>query len=188
MALISFKNLDQSTWQDLEYLFGEKGACGGCWCMYWRLTNKEYEAGKGTVNKDRFNELVNRSWPLGILGYEGNKPIGWCSISPRKELPRLERSRLLKPIDDEPVWSITCLFIQKAYRRKGLSKHLIKAAVEYARSQGARIVEAYPIVPKKDKMPDVFAWVGFFDAFKSAGFTTELNPSETRAIMRYYCK
>ena len=156
--------------------------------MYWRLTNKEYEVGKGAVNKDRFNQLVHRGRPLGILGYKEGIPVGWCSVSPRKELPRLERSRLLKPIDDQPVWSITCLFIKQGYRRKGFSRHLIKAAMEYARSQGARIVEAYPIVPKKDKMPDVFAWVGFFDSFKSAGFVTELNPSKGRAIMRFYCK
>ena len=111
-------------------------------------------------------------------------PIGWCSVSPRETFLGLEKSRLFKRFDSNPVWSVTCLFIRKDFRRDGLSSTLIKTACNNAFNQGAETIEAYPIIPKKDKMPDVFAWVGFTKAYKNAGFEVIDQPSETRLIMR----
>lgn len=182
--MLSFKPLTSETWPDLQVLFGEKGACEGCWCMYWRLTNKEYESNKGTNNRLKFRELVAQSQPLGVLAFENGIPVGWCTVSPRETFIRLENSRLFKRIDDEPVWSICCLFVYKTHRRKGLSTRLIQEASSYAFEKGAQVVEAYPIVPKKDKMPSAFAWVGFAHAFENAGFQKVAQPSETRLIMR----
>ena len=182
--MLSFKPLTPKTWTDLQVLFGEKGASGGCWCMYWRLTNKDYECNKGASNKRKLLNLVEQEQPLGILAFDDDDPVGWCAVSPRDNFIRLENSRLLKRIDDQPVWSIPCLFVNKKCRRKGVSVSLIQEAAAYAFAKGARILEAYPIIPKKDKVPPIFAWIGFVHAFEKAGFQKVAQPSETRLIMR----
>ncbi len=183
--MVNFKNLTLESWTDLKLLFGDKGACGGCWCMYWRLLYKEYEQNKGFKNQQAFKKLMLAGRPLGVLAFQDNVPMGWCSVSPKTDLIRLKTSRLLKVTEmDKSIWSITCLFIQKEFRRRGLSTKLIKAAVNYAYKHGAAVVEAYPIQPKKENMPGVFAWVGFVKAFKKAGFKKFLQVSETRMVMR----
>ncbi|MDX1939079.1 MAG: GNAT family N-acetyltransferase [Saprospiraceae bacterium] len=182
--MIHCKPLDTNTWADLEALFGKKGACGGCWCMTWRLSSKDYEHNKGEGNKKLFLQMVEQHQPLGILAYDNEIAIGWCSVSPRVTLKRLQNSRLLKPLDDLPVWSITCLFVKKEYRRKGISAALIKAAANYAFEQGAPVVEAYPMIAKKENVPDVFAYIGLAQSFEKAGFKLLHQPSETRLVMR----
>jgi GNAT superfamily N-acetyltransferase len=112
------------------------------------------------------------------------KPAGWVCVGPRDEFPVLENSRLFKPVDDRKVWSIVCFFTARAHRRKGMTGKLIEAAVKYAKKKGARILEAYPVDPKKDKMPDLFAFNGFCSAFKRAGFKEVARRSETRPMMR----
>lgn len=172
-------------WPDLVELFGKRGACGGCWCMFWRLSRKEFEAGKGAGNKSAFQSIVTSGRRPGIIAYLGKEPIGWCAVAPREEYIALERSRILKPIDDEPVWSISCLFIKKAYRRKGVSSQLLRAAVEFAEKQGARVIEGYPVEPSMEKMPDPFLWHGVPSAFKATGFKEVLRRSKSRPIMRF---
>jgi len=181
-----FLPLSRENWPDLEQLFGEKGACGGCWCMYWRLNNITYEAGKGNTNKQRLMKLVESDAPLGVIAYSNDKPVGWCSASPRESLERLKTSRYFKPIDDAEVWSISCLYILPEQRRKGLSAQLIREACLFARDQGAKIIESYPIVPVSEKVPEVFAWVGFAETFKQVGFIEVRKPSKLRSYMRYY--
>lgn len=180
---LSFQPLTTKNWRDFELLFGPKGACGGCWCMTWRLKAGEYEKMKGEGNKKAMKELVRRSSP-GILAYVDNKPAGWCAIAPRNEYVRLENSRVLKPVDDKPVWSVSCFFIAKEFRHKGLSAKMLKVAVDFAFSKGAAIIEGYPIEPTHDNMPGVFAWTGFSSVFKKAGFKEVARRSETRPIMR----
>ena len=152
--------------------------------MYWRLTNREYEDNKGSKNREKLHTLVKKGRPLGVLAFDRDIPVGWCSISPRKSLVRLQNSRLFKKIDEKSVWSISCLFIKKEYRREGLSAKLIHAAVNYAFEEGATIIEAYPIIPKEKTMPDSFSWVGFVKPFRKAGFKEVSRPSETRVFMR----
>jgi len=183
--MIRFESLNKETWPYLQSLFGEKGACGGCWCMYWRLTRKEYENSKGQKNKEKLYELINRDLPLGILAFEHDVPIGWCSVSPKSELIRLGNSRLFKNFKGpKSTWSITCLFIHKDHRNMGLSVEIISAASEYAFENGASIIEAYPILPKTNKIPPAFAWVGFVNSFKKAGFNKVVQASENRLVMR----
>lgn len=181
---LNFKPLTTSTWESLIELFGERGACGGCWCMWWRLRNKDYELSKGDENKRLLKSLVDNKNALGVIAFDGDKPIGWCSISPRESLIRLKTRGMFKQIDDTPVWSIICLYINKAYRKKGLSVQLIKEAVNYAIENGATCIEAYPFVPNKGKTPDLFAFVGVKSAFEKAGFVVVKEASETRVIMR----
>jgi GNAT superfamily N-acetyltransferase len=115
----------------------------------------------------------------------GSQPVGWCSIAPRVSFPKLERSRILKRVDDKPVWSVVCFFIAKSFRQKGVSVELLKAAVNYAVKQGAEIVEGYPVEPKKGRTPNGFAYTGLVSAFRKVGFIEIVRRSETRPIMRY---
>ncbi|HEY6062259.1 MAG TPA: GNAT family N-acetyltransferase [Chitinophagaceae bacterium] len=179
----SFLPLTPKNWREFELLFGPKGACGGCWCMTWRLKAADYEKMKGEGNKKAMKELLKKSSP-GIIAYAGNKPAGWCAVAPRKEYIRLETSRVLKPVDDKPVWSVSCFFIAKEFRNKGLSAKLLKAAVDFAFSNKATIVEGYPVESKNDKMPAVFAWTGFSSVFRKVGFKEVARRSETRPVMR----
>jgi GNAT superfamily N-acetyltransferase len=181
---LQFQPLTSDRWGDLEALFGARGACGGCWCMLWRLKRSEFEKHKGDKNKAAFKAVVDSGEAPGILAYANGSPIGWCALAPRETYPALDRSRILKRIDDKPVWSIVCLFIAKHYRRKGVSVELLKAAAEYVRKRGGKIVEGYPVEPRKDVMPDVFAWTGVASAFLKAGFVECERRSETRPIMR----
>lgn len=171
-------------WADLERLFGPRGACGGCWCMWFRRRRSEYERKKGAGNKRALKKLVMSGDPPGLIGYLKGEPIAWCALAPREEYSVLERSRVLARVDDRPVWSIVCLFVAKPHRRQGVSVAMLEAAVRYARTRGARLVEGYPIEPKKKAMPDVFAMSGLASAFTKAGFTEVARRSESRPIMR----
>ena len=183
---LTFHPVTPDRWDDFETVFGPRGATGGCWCMWNRLPNPEFEAQKGEGNKQLMKGIVESGHVPGILAYHGDEPVGWCSVAPREEFSRLERSRILKPVDDQPVWSIVCFFIPKQYRGKGVMTLLLKGAVEYARSQGAKIVEGYPVEPKKDSYPDTFAWHGLAEPFRQAGFKEVARRSETRPFMRYF--
>jgi GNAT superfamily N-acetyltransferase len=182
---LSFKPLNIDQWDDFVSLFGERGACGGCWCMLWRLTRKQYELQKGVGNKLAMKAIVDSGEVPGILAYHNTEAIGWCAISPRNTYSFLSRSRILQPIDDRPCWSVACLFIEKSYRKKGVSTELLRATIEYAKSQGAELVEGYPVEPKSEKdIPPAFAWTGIPIAFIRAGFKEVIRRSPTRPIMR----
>ena len=183
-AALRIVPLTKARWPDFETLFGPRGACGGCWCMTPRLSRRDYEARKGEKNRRAMKRLVERGPPPGLLTYRGREPVAWIALGPRGDYRRLAGSRILAPVDDQPVWSIVCLYLRKDVRRQGLSTELIRAATAFARKQGARLVEAYPHVPKQDAMPDVFAWTGMASSFTKAGFTEVARRSPTRPIMR----
>lgn len=170
-------------WNDLESLFGARGACGGCWCMTWRLPRAVFNAGKGEENRKALRKLVKKGPAPGVLAYDMGKAVGWCAVAPRADYPALMRSRVLQPVDDQQVWSISCLFIAKGYRRQGLSSSLIEAAAEFAKSQGAKIVEGYPQVVA-GSLPDAFVWTGLESSFLKAGFSEAARRSPKRPILR----
>lgn len=183
---LEFYPLTKDRWSDFEALFGERGACGGCWCMWWRLKRSEFEKKKGKDNKKAMKAIVYGGEVPGILAYDEGKPIGWCSVAPRDSFPVLNRSRILKKIDETPVWSIVCFFIEKKHRNKQVSVQLLQAAIEYVKQRGGKVLEGYPIEPKKDRMSSAFAWTGFASAFRKAGFVERIRRSETRPIMRFH--
>jgi GNAT superfamily N-acetyltransferase len=151
-----------------------------------RLSRKEYESGKGEGNRRALKKLVDSGEAPGVLGYLDGKPVGWCSIEPRERFRSLGRSRLFQPVDDLPVWSIVCLFVEKTRRGKGISARLIEGAVQYAKRGGARVVEAYPVEPKRYPMPAVFAYPGLASAYRKAGFREVARRSQTRPIVRRF--
>jgi GNAT superfamily N-acetyltransferase len=184
----NFYPVTKNNWKDFENLFGEKGACAGCWCMYWRMRRKEYDKLRGEGTKKKMKDLIFKGTVPGILAYDNNQPVGWCSVAPREDFSVLENSRVLKRIDDKSVWSIVCFYIIKNYRRKGLSIDLIKAVKKYVKDNKGTIIEGYPVEPKKGKTADVFAWTGIASAFRKAGFEEVERRSETRPIMRFVLK
>lgn len=183
---VEFHPATADRWKDLEDLFGSRGACGGCWCMWWRLTHAEYEAAKGARNREALRELVKDDAVPGVLAYVDGEPAGWCAVAPREVYRRLKTSRILKPIDDRPAWSIVCLFVARPYRKRGLSTGLIEAARELAAGRGAEVVEGYPVAPRKGKTADTFVYHGVVSAFERAGFTVVAAPSATRRIVRWH--
>lgn len=152
--------------------------------MVWRLPPRLWTAGKGARNRRAMKRLVESGARPGVLAYRGGEAIGWCAVAPRRDYPALARSRVLAPIDDEPVWSISCLFIRREERRTGLSVHLLRAAVDFAARRGARVVEGYPVEPAMQRTPDPFLWTGVPSAFRRAGFEEAARRSRSRPIMR----
>ena len=154
--------------------------------MYYRLSKAEFDRGKvGAVNKKRMNQIVWAGKPTGLLAVYRGKAVAWLALAPREDFVRLKKSRVHKPIDDKPVWSIPCFFIDKNFRRKGLSVALLKGAVAYAKKKKIGILEAYPVIPTQKKWPDSFLWVGLFKSFERAGFEIVDRTSKSRPMVRY---
>jgi len=177
--------LTPERWEHLERLFGPRGACGGCWCMWWRLTAKEFERQKGEENRRAMKRKVKSGEVPGLLAYHDGEPVGWCSVAPREAYPRLERSRVLKRVDDQPVWSVVCFYVAKQYRRRGVTRELLEASIDYVRDRGGTILEGYPTEPKSERAPDLFLYHGIPSVFAEAGFVEVARRSERRPIMRY---
>jgi GNAT superfamily N-acetyltransferase len=121
----------------------------------------------------------------GLLAYHHGAPVGWCSVAPREEYPRLQRSRVTAPVDDQRVWAVVCFFVVRKFRRSGVALGLLKAAVDFVRERGGDIVEGYPTEPATGRTADVFAYHGTASLFRRAGFTEVARRSPTRPVMRY---
>ena len=184
---LTFEPLSRGNWNKFVQLFGDKGACGNCWCMSFRLTKNEFEEGKQNGgNKNAMKEIVFAERPTGMLGFYGELPIAWCAFAPREEFIKIENSRVHKRIDDKTVWSIPCFFIDKKFRKLGVSIELLKAVIKYARKKKIKIIEAYPTIPTQEKLPDAFGWIGLYKSFEQAGFKIVDRTSKNRPMVRYY--
>lgn len=184
---MTFEPLSKKNWLLFTELFGERGACGNCWCMYFRLPKSEFVAGKADEgNKNKMKELVWAGVPTGVLGIYEGKAIAWCAFAPREDYLKLEKSRVHKRIDSKPVWSVTCFFIEKQFRRMGVSVAMLNGLIKYAGEQKINIIEAYPTVPTQDILPDSFAWIGLYKSFEKAGFQIVDYTSKSRPMVRFY--
>jgi GNAT superfamily N-acetyltransferase len=173
---ITIRPVDMSRWQDLTKLFGPSGIQRGCWCMGRRLSAKEFEANGNAENRAALKQLVRDCRPVGLVGYVADNPVTWCAVAPRPAYQPILRSRSL-PIDepnDESIWAITCLFTKAGFRKQRLTVPMIEAAVEYARSSGARIVEAYPV---EGTIGDVSR--GMLSTFVHTGFSVHAKDRTT---------
>ncbi len=184
---LTFESLSTKNWGKFEQLFGPKGACGNCWCMYYRLSPAEFREGKSEDgNRLAMKEIVEAGRPAGILAVCEGMAIAWAAFAPREDFIKLGKSRVHKPIDDKAVWSIPCMFIHKDFRNYGVSVALLKGVVECARKQGIKIIEAYPTIPTTERLPDSFAWIGLYKSFERAGFKIVDRTSPNRPMVRYY--
>jgi GNAT superfamily N-acetyltransferase len=172
--------LTPQLWPAFEDLFGKQGACHGCWCMNWRI-GREYQRRSPAANQADFQEIVKTGPPPGLLAFHGDLAVGWCQLTPRRALPWLNRQWRLKSVDDLPVWCISCFFIRKGYRRKGVTSALIKAALKAAKDAGAPALEAYPL---DATLTGSSSWTGFASTFERLGFKTVACHTPPRPIMR----
>jgi GNAT superfamily N-acetyltransferase len=187
MTQLNVEPVTKKNWNKFVELFGEKGACGNCWCMYYRLSKADFLEGKfNDGNKNAIKDLIREGKPVGLIGLSEGQAIAWCAFAPREDFIKLEKSRVHKRIDDKDVWSIPCLYIDKNYRRSGVSVQLLRGAIKYARENGIKIIEAYPTIPTQDTIPDSFAWIGLFKSFERAGFKIVDRTSKNRPMVRYY--
>jgi GNAT superfamily N-acetyltransferase len=184
--MFEVRPLTDQTWADLEELFGLPGGSivRGCWCLYYRKVG-QVGIGKAQApsNKAELHGLVRSGVVPGLVGYADGSPVGWISLGPREDYRRLERSRVMKPVDDTPVWSIVCAYVAKRYRGKGYQHKLLAGAIDYARGQGVRMLEAYP-VDKPERSHDDFMFFGSRSLYERAGFHEVVRRSQTRVVMR----
>jgi Acetyltransferase (GNAT) family len=181
---LKIRPLTEDLWPALEDLFGTKGACNGCWCMYWRIGAKYRKTPAGS-NKTALMEIVKGGPPPGLIAFDGEIPVGWCQLTPRAALPWLDRAWRLKPVDDLPVWSISCFYIRIGYRKQGVTGTLIAAALRTAKRAGAPALEAYPLDAAKSPSSSS---TGYATTFARAGFKIVACHVSSRPIMRHYLK
>jgi GNAT superfamily N-acetyltransferase len=181
---LRIRPLTPDLWPALEDLFGESGAVGGCWCMYWRI-GRVIRKRPRDRNKAAFREVVKRGPPPGLLAFDGDLAVGWCQLTPRDAVPWLDRTWRLKRVDDVPVWSISCFYVRIGYRRRGVTSALIAAALQAAKRAKAPALEAYPL--DAVETPSA-SGTGYASTFARAGFKTVARRTQPRPIMRYDLK
>jgi GNAT superfamily N-acetyltransferase len=183
---IRVRPLTTNDWPVIERLFGDNGACGGCWCMWWRVPQggKTWDEAKGRKNRDAFRRLIKAGKVHGVLAFTGEEPVGWCCFGPRSTFPRIVRVRALQRETPDTTWSVVCFYIPARWRGKGVATQLVKAATERAFALGAKEVEGFPVVPKKapEKVPAAFAWTGVPALFEAVGFEEMDRPDASRPI------
>jgi GNAT superfamily N-acetyltransferase len=180
-ARIEFHPVTRERLGDLARFSERHGKFRYCSCMRWRLTSSEYKASTKESRIAALDGLVRRGTPVGILAYLDGEPVGWCSIAPRTTYAALERFRALPRVDDEPVWSVVCFFVDAKVRRRGITKGLLKAAVAYARAEGATLIEGYPVEPG----PRLYTYMGSPSTFHKAGFRDVTPRGRPRKIVRF---
>lgn len=172
--------LTPNRFPDIEEIFGERGAARRCFCMHWRRPDDGFPDTRD--NRDRFKDVTGKGPSPGLVGYLDDRPVGWVQVGPLDEFPTILRSRLFKPVDNTPTWSINCFVVRVGHRRQGIGIGLLTAAVEYAKHRGARVIEAYPVDGERSSAVDYFT--GTMGMFDSHGFVELIRRNDTRPIVR----
>ena len=168
---------------DLARVLGERGGPGGCWCMWWRLEQAEWREAGPTGRNAASAERFAVSPPPGVFGYLDDRPVGWCAIAPRAQYPRLQSSPTFGPVDDTPAWAVSCLFIHRTARRRGVASALAGAAAAMAEAYGATAIDAIPVAPGgKRRAPDLYT--GTPSMFAALGFEEVARRRPERPIVR----
>jgi GNAT superfamily N-acetyltransferase len=178
---LTIRPLTPDLWPALENLFGENGTVGGCWCMYWRI-GRAIRKRPRAENRAAFRNVVKFGPPPGLLAFDGDMAVGWCQLTPREALPWLDRTWRLSRVDDVPIWSLSCFYVRKGYRRRGITAALIAAALKVAKSAKAPALEAYPL--DAEQTPSA-SGTGYASTFARAGFKTVARRVPSRPIMRH---
>ena len=185
---LAIKPLTLDNWSDLAELFGRPGAsvARGCYCMYYRRSGKHDKPPGITYsewNKRALKALVDRGVVPGLIGYENDRPVGWVSLGPRADYAKLERSSVMKRVDDKPVWSIICFFVDAKARHRGVAAEMLKGAIAWAKKQRVTLLEAYPC-DKPRRSVDDFMWFGAKAMFDRAGFVEVARRKAMRPVVR----
>jgi GNAT superfamily N-acetyltransferase len=181
---LTIRPLTPELWPALEDLFDTTGPCSRCWCMYWRI-GSAYLKRPREQNKAAFCDVVQRGPPPGLLAFDGEVAVGWCQLTPREALPWLERTGRLRRVDEVPVWSLSCFYVRKGYRKQGVTSVLIAAALDAAKRAGAPALEAYPL---DANLTPSTSHTGYASTFARAGFKIVARHVAPRPMMRYDLK
>lgn len=181
---LTIRPLTPDLFPALEDLFGSQGPVSRCWCMYWRI-GADYRKRPRAENKAAFREIVTHGPPPGLVAFDGEMAVGWCQLTPRASLPWLDKTWRLQRVDDKPVWSLSCFYIRKGYRKRGVTTALINAAIDTARKAGAPALEAYPL---DGNLSPSSTSTGYVTTFERLGFKIFARHFEPRPIMRYELK
>ncbi len=182
MLHLEFRPVTPERVSDLLRFSEQHGKFRYCSCMRWRMTSTEFSRSTKESRAAALEGLVRQGTPVGVLAYLDGEPVGWCSVAPRESYRALERRRDLPRLDDATVWSVVCFFVDRHVRRAGVTLGLLRAAVEYARSQGAEVIEGYPVEPG----PRLYTYMGSPSTFRAAGFRDVTVPGQARQIMRFF--
>lgn len=193
MTQITIKPASAETWDDLEQLFGKSGAYWGCWCMFWRISNKEFNSTNSAGHRIGLKMLFEEktAYTPGLIAYKNKIPVGWIGFGPRNILVKLQKSRVIPKVDEKIPFSIICFFINKNHRNTGVGSSLILASIEFARNNNHKIIESYPVnILKGEKVKETNAYMGISPLFEKFGFSKVLNTQakaggRSRVIMRY---
>jgi GNAT superfamily N-acetyltransferase len=187
-----YVELRPDLWPALEQLFQENGACGGCWCQWWRVEHggKLWNEIKGEAAKARMKELTKSGQALGILAFGGDVPVGWCSFGPRAEFPRLETVKAFRRDDTAGVWCVNCFFIHRAHRGQGIARGLLDAALQVMERRRVKTIEAYPVIATKDgkRLAPAFSFTGPIDIFTDRGFEEIQRLTPSKPLLRLQLK
>ncbi len=180
----SFRPLDKQSWTAFAQLFGSNGACDGCWCMWWKQNTKEYAEGRGENNRKAMMQAVLNGEQLGLLAFSPQGEVcGWLAFAPRSNYPRLLKSRTLKPIDEQEVWSLTCFFIHRNFRGMGIAGRLVNACIAFAEQHQIPLLEAYPTLVEEGRVSSASIFSGVPQVFEKNGFEV-VGQGGKRLIMR----
>src|SRR5215467_6083651 len=180
---LTVRPLTASRWPALEALFGKGGASNGCWCMYWRI-GPEYHKRPREKNKSALHRIVKQGPPPGLLAFDGEQAIGWCQLTPRQALSWLIRKQALEPVDDVGIWAVSCFYVRRGYRRRGVMAALIVEALKAAKRAHAPALEAYPVdTALPGSTSNVFT--GTVSTFRRLGFKMVARRQPSRLIMRH---
>jgi len=180
--------LGPDRWDDLERLLERPGPHRGCWCLWWRLPHKEFGATSGEQHRRRMRQIVRAGGRPGLLGYFDGEPVAWVSLGPRTDFAALEASRLLRRVDDKPVWSVVCFVVRPDQRRQGWMRRLLRAASDYAAEHGATLLEGYPVECGQRLLTGDSGYTGIASTFRAEGFREVARPRPDRPVMRRHLR
>lgn len=187
-AAIRVKSVDGVAWADVETVFGTRGDASTCWCQWFRMSRREFEQASAPDRERELRVQCERTPPPGVVAYLDDEPVGWCAAAPRTEYPVLQRSTVGRATPDataDDVWTVSCFVVRVGFRRRGVAGALLAGAVELARSNGARVVEGFPVDPSARKSTSsAELYHGTVTLFEKAGFEVAARPTPTRAVVR----
>jgi GNAT superfamily N-acetyltransferase len=191
---ISVVPANEASWEDLQTVFGTRGQACRCQCQRYKLRRREsFRSFPAEERAHRLRQQTDCGHPesgttSGLVAYLGDEPVGWCAVEPRTAYEGLVRNNRVpwegrtEDKTDDSVWAVTCLFTRAGFRKRGISRALARAAVDFARERGARAIEGYPMTTKNAILEELH--VGTEGVFANAGFKEVSRPTLRRVVMR----
>ena len=183
-ADLAVEPLTEARWPDLEALFGLQGAFMGCWCAYWRLRHTTFGETSAAEHEAVLYERACSARPPGLLGYRDGEAVAWVSVEPRERFAAFEHARVYTAIDDTPVWTVTCFYLDEAVRGEGLTSTLFEAVKAHVAANGGVAVEGYPEDDVDFEATGTPGYMGLVGAFERAGFEAVARLSNGRPVYR----